>query len=31
MQVDTIRGLREEVEYLKKELKLWQEVEKQKD
>lgn len=29
-QVDTIRGLREEVEYLKKELKKWEEVENQK-
>ena len=30
-QVDTIRNLKEEVEYLKKELKQWQEEEKQKD
>ena len=30
-QVDTIRNLKEEVEYLKKELKQWQEVENQKD
>ena len=30
-QVDTIRNLKEEVEYLKKELKQWQEEENQKD